>query len=174
MKIISDLIELLKNMELFKNLSKVACIVIISCSIFLFFLKSWFPFNTSILRILWVVSLAIIILYLTERFIIFLKRKYEASRKWKFCEKMINYLSDDEKSFLKEKCNQKKYTFNIDLTDLMHSHLQTLEIISIDSRLNVLHGTKMIAFIEPWVIDLVQKKPKLFETKSISNKGFLE
>lgn len=120
MKIISDLIELLKNMELFKNLSKVAYIVIISCSIFLFFLKSWFPFNTSILRILWVVSLAIIILY---------------------------------------------------LTDLMHSHLQTLEIISIDSRLNVLQGTKMIAFIEPWVIDLVQKKPKLFETKSISNKG---
>lgn len=103
MKIISDLIELLKNVELLKNLSKIAFIVIISCSIFLFFLKSWFPFNISILRIAWVVSLAILI----EQFIVFLKRKYEARRKCKSYEKTIIDLSDNDKSFLKKIYNQK-------------------------------------------------------------------
>lgn len=56
------------------------------------------------------------------------------------------------------------------MTNLTYRNLKNLGIISIDSELNVLQGTKMFASIEPWVIDLVQKKPMLFETKPISNK----
>lgn len=171
MKIISDLIELLKSFELLKYSSKVAFIVMVTCCILLALPESWVPFDINVLRVLLVFSVAVIISFFAQGFFRYLKKKYESYQVWRGYEKIISYLSNKEKNFLKEKYSQDEHSLMIDLTNPMHIRLKTLQIISLGIGLSATYYRNVFpGIIQPWVFELMKKKPKLFETKPISNK----
>ncbi len=176
---VDRLLDFLKSFEILKNPLSVIFSLGATCYTILYLPESYFPFDINIFRKqygIWLFfALAFIIFYIiyciSKMVFSYFKRKFETHKKWRICEKIINNLSDKEKNFLREKYNQSDPTLTIDLNNRMHKHLQTAEIISQNVGLSPLKGTKIAGFIQPWVFELIKKKPKLFETKSISNKG---
>lgn len=180
---VDKLLDFLKSLEFLKNPLSVVFSLGVTCFAILYLPESYFPFDINTFRKqygIWLFFILAfsgaifgyyIIYYPSKMFFSYFKRKYETHEKWKICEEIINSLSDKEKNFLREKYNQNDPTLTIDLNNRMHKHLQTAEIISQNIGLSPLQGTKIAGFIQPWVFELIKKKPMLFETKSISNKG---
>lgn len=177
------LLDFLKSLEFLKKSLSVVFSLGVTCWTILYLPESYFPFDINTfreqygIRLFFILAFSgaifvyYIIYYPSKMFFSYSKRKYETHKKWKIYEKIINSLSDEEKILLREKYNQNDPTLTIDLNNRMHKHLQTVEIISQNVGLSPLQGTKIAGFIQPWIFELIKKKPKLFEIKSISNKG---
>jgi hypothetical protein len=116
----------------------------------------------SYIGIVFIVSFSIILVNIVALIYKVSKRKYRNYRNKRIAKKTLKDLSNAEKEILKQMLLNGTNSFQIDITDGIHTRLESHKIIYRAANVSK-YGTLFAFCIQPWAIDYLRKNMHLLK-----------